>query len=122
MNVGGIDFEEGLADECIAMTIDGKVEVEGMAELVRRVEKTKEAGKTCRMFLDLRTFKFDAGVVGEKLKGMSALWSGIDRLAYVVDSSALRSVIGVVDAVTPMHLRAFSPEQADEARAWAFED
>jgi hypothetical protein len=36
MNIGGIKFEEGLEDDRIAMTVEGRIEAEGMAELIRR--------------------------------------------------------------------------------------
>jgi len=122
MNVGGIYFEEGLDDGRIAMTVDRTIEAEGMTELVQRIQEIQASGRKARILLDLRSFSFEAGVVGEKLRSPSTLWSGIDRLAYVVDSSILRSVIGAVEPVTPMHLRAFCSGQVDTARDWVFSD
>lgn len=48
---------------------------------------------------------------------IGTLWTSLDRVAYVIDG-AWATVIGLVDAVTPMHLRAFSTDEDAEARAW----
>ena len=61
---------------------------------------------------------YDLGVVKEKLAHMGTLWSGIERCAYVVDKGWMATMIGLVDAVTPMHLRAFGSDQDADARAW----
>ncbi len=38
--------------------------------------------------------------------------------SYVLDWAWMSKMIGLVDAVTPMHLRAFGHNQNEEARAW----
>ena len=42
----------------------------------------------------------------------------LDRVAYVVDKAWMSSAIGLVDAITPMHIRAFGTEESDQAREW----
>lgn len=103
----------------IAMRITGKLHAEGMTELVERIEAVAATGQKSLVYIDLVTFKgYEIAVVKEKLAGMRTLWTGIERLAYVLDWEWMSKVIGLVDAVTPMHLRAFGHDQDEEARAW----
>ena len=61
---------------------------------------------------------YELGVVKEKMAHLSTLWNGIERVAYVLDVAWMSNAIQLVDAVTPMHLRAFGHDQADDARSW----
>ena len=71
------------------------------------------------LYIDLVTFKgYELAVVKEKLTHIRTLWSGIERLAYVLDWAWMSKMIGLIDAVTPMHLRAFDHNQDEEARTW----
>jgi hypothetical protein len=117
----GLEFIDLGTDDprVIAMRITGKLHAEGMTELVERIEAVAATGQKSLVYIDLVTFKgYELAVVKEKLAGMRTLWTGIERLAYVLDWDWMSKVIGLVDAVTPMHLRAFGHEQEEEARAW----
>jgi hypothetical protein len=101
------------------MKVTGKATAETISELVERLEQIQSAGKKARLYLDLTAYDgYDLGVVKEKLAHMGTLWSGIERCAYVVDKGWMVTMIGLVDAVTPMHLRAFGSDQDAEARVW----
>jgi len=103
----------------IAMKLTGKLHAEGMTELVERIEAVAATGQKSLLYIDLQTFEgSELGVVREKLANMRTLWTGIERLAYVLDVEWMSKMIGLVDAVTPMHLRAFGHDQDKEARAW----
>ncbi len=118
---GGFEFIDLGTDDprVIAMRITGKLHAEGMAELVKRIETVAAKGQKSLVYVDLATFAgAELGVVKEKLTGMRTLWTGIERLAYVLDMEWMSKMIGLVDAVTPMHLRAFGHDQDEEARAW----
>jgi hypothetical protein len=118
---GGYEFIDLGSDDprVIAMRITGKLQAEGMTELVERIEAVAATGQKSLVYIDLATFAgAELGVVKEKLAGMRTLWTGIERLAYVLDVEWMSKMIGLVDAVTPMHLRAFSHDKDDEARAW----
>jgi hypothetical protein len=118
---GGFEFIDLGTDDprVIAMRITGKLHAEGMAELVKRIETVAATGQKSLVYVDLATFAgSELGVVKEKLAGMRTLWTGIERLAYVLDMEWMSKMIGLVDAVTPMHLRAFGHDQDEEARAW----
>ncbi len=118
---GGFEFIDlGTEDpRVVAMRITGKLHAEGMAELVKRIETVAATGQKSLVYVDLATSAgSELGVVKEKLTGMRTLWTGIERLAYVLDVEWLSKMIGIVDAVTPMHLRAFGHDQDEEARAW----
>ena len=94
-----------------------------MAELVQKLEGIHERGQKARLYLNLMDYDgYDLAVVKEKLLHMRALWSGIERCAYVVDQAWMTTMIGLVDAVTPMHLRAFSADEDEAARAWVVSD
>jgi hypothetical protein len=103
----------------IGMKVTGKATAETITNLVERLEQIKGAGKKARLYLDLTAYDgSDLGVIKEKLAHMATLWSGIERCAYVVDKGWMTTMIGLVDAVTPMHLRAFDSDHDAEARAW----
>ncbi len=118
---GGFKFLDLGTDDprMIAMRITGKLHAEGMTELVERIETVAATGQKSLLYIDLATFEgSELAVVREKLANMRTLWTGIERLAYVLDVEWMSKVIGLIDAVTPMHLRAFSHDQDEEARAW----
>ena len=103
----------------IALKVTGKATADTISELVARIEQIQAAGQKARLYLDLTAYDgYDLGVVKEKLAHMTTLWSGIERCAYIVDRGWMATMIGLVDAVTPMHLRAFGSDQDAEARAW----
>jgi hypothetical protein len=103
----------------IALAVHGKISGEDMADLVRRLEEIHARGQKARLYLNLVDYDgYDLAVVKEKLLHMRTLWSGIERCAYVVDQAWMTTIIGLVDAVTPMHLRAFSANEDEAARAW----
>ncbi len=103
----------------IAMKLTGKLHAEGMTELVERLEVVSATGQKSLLYIDLVTFEgSELAVVKEKLAHIRTLWNGIERLAYVLDWAWMSKMIGLVDAVTPMHLRAFGHNQNEEARAW----
>jgi hypothetical protein len=90
-----------------------------MAEFIARLEQVTADGGRARVFVDMVSYDgSELGVVREKLSHMGTLWGGLERVAYVVDRGWMSGWIGLVDAVTPMHLRAFGPDEAEEAKAW----
>ncbi len=103
----------------IAMRINGKLHAEVITELVERLEAVFATGQKSLLYIDLVTFEgYELAVVREKLAHIRILWNGIERLAYVLDWAWMSKMIGLVDAVTPMHLRAFGHDEDEEARAW----
>ena len=118
---GGFEFIDIGTDDprVIAMRITGKLHTESITELVDRMETVSATGQKSLLYIDLQTFEgSELGVVREKLANMRTLWTGIERLAYVLDVEWMSKMIGLVDAVTPMHLRAFGHDQDEQARAW----
>ena len=103
----------------IALAVRGKLTADDMAGLVKKIELVREQGRKARLYLDLSKYSgYELPVVREKLMHMGTLWGGIEKCAYVVDKAWMTKVIGLVDAVTPMHLKAYSTDQDAEARAW----
>ena len=103
----------------IGLKVVGKANADTITELVERLENIKASGHKARMYLDLSEYEgFELSLVKEKLAHVSTLWSSIERCAYVIDEAWMTTAIGLVDAVTPMHLQAFSSDQDAEARAW----
>jgi hypothetical protein len=103
----------------IGMKVTGRVTAEGMAEFIARLEEVTAEGGKARVFVDMVGYDgTEFAAAKEKLGHMGTLWSGIERVAYVVDRGWMSSWIGLVDAVTPMHLRAFGPDESEEAKAW----
>ena len=103
----------------IGLVVRGKLAGDDMAGLIKRVEHIRSGGSKARLYLDLSEYAgYEVPVVREKLMHMGTLWSGIEKCAYVVDKTWMSKMIGLIDAVTPMHLRAFSTDHDAEARAW----
>ena len=103
----------------IGLKVVGKANVDTITELVERLENIKASGHKARVYLDLTEYEgFELSLVKEKLAHVSTLWSSFERCAYVIDKSWMTTAIGLVDAVTPMHLKAFSSDQDADARAW----
>lgn len=106
----------------IGLKVAGKATAGTITELVERLENIKASGQKAKVYLDLTEYDgFELSVVKEKLAHFSTLWNSIERCAYVIDGSWMSTVIGLVDAVTPMHLQAFSSEQDAQARKWVLE-
>lgn len=103
----------------IGLRLTGRLTREDMADLIGRIEQASSGGNKARLFVDMRDFSgWDMEVAREKFENMGTLWNGIGRVAYVVDNLWMANVIGLIDVVTPMHIRAFTEDQVDEAREW----
>ena len=106
----------------IGLVVSGKATADTISELVERIETIRDTGQKARIYLDLTRYDgFELSLVKEKLAHFSTLWNCIERCAYVMDNNWMSTAIGLVDAVTPMHLRAFSAEQDEQARQWVLE-
>ena len=103
----------------VGLAIHGKLTGADMAQLIEVLERIRADGHKARLYVDLTDYQgYELPVVREKLAHMGTLWHGIERCAYLVDKGWMTTAIGLVDAVTPMHLRAFTSDHAAEARAW----
>lgn len=103
----------------IGLAVHGKISGDDMADLIRKLEDLQAAGLKARLYLNLAEYAgYELPVVKEKLLHMGTLWNSIEKCAYVVDRAWMTTMIGLVDAVTPMHLRAFSIDEDADARAW----
>jgi len=118
---GGIEYLDLGSDDpsVIGLKASGTITADAMVALIDRLESVQASGHKARMYLDLTEYKSsELSVVKEKFAHMGTFWTGIERCAYVVDKGWMSTAIGLIDAVTPMHLRAFDPDQDAEARAW----
>ncbi|MEA3292808.1 MAG: STAS/SEC14 domain-containing protein [Pseudomonadota bacterium] len=107
----------------IGLKVTGKVTAETISQLVERLESIRASRRKARLYLDLANFEgYELPVVKEKLAHMGTFWNSIERCAYVIDKAWMSTVIGLIDAVTPMHLRAFGTDQDAEARAWVLSE
>ncbi len=103
----------------IALAVHGKITGEDMVGLIEKIEGVRSQGQKARLYIELSEYTgYELPVVREKLMHMGTLWGGIEKCAYVVDKAWMTKMIGLVDAVTPMHLKAYSVEEDAEARAW----
>ncbi|MCG6895816.1 MAG: STAS/SEC14 domain-containing protein [Thiocapsa sp.] len=117
----GIEYIDlGTEDpDVIGLKAVGRTTAHDIARLVADLERIRASGHKARLYLNLLGYEgYELPVVKEKLAHMATLWSSIERCAYVVDKTWMSTLIGLVDAVTPMHLRAFGSDQDAEARAW----
>jgi hypothetical protein len=120
----GIEFVDlGTNDpNVIGVKATGKVTADAITRLVERIESVQASGNKARLYLDLANYEgYELPVVKEKLAHMGTFWNSIERCAYVLDKAWMSTAIGLVDAVTPMHLRAFGTDQDAEARAWVLD-
>jgi len=121
----GIEFIDLNTDNpnAFGMRVVGRVTAGAMTGMVERIERIQASGHKARIFVDMTQYDgWDFDVVKEKFAHMGTLWGGIERLAYVVDREWMAKWIGIVDAVTPMHLRAFGHDETEEARRWLLKD
>ena len=125
MNSDGIEFLDLVIDDprVVAIAATGRLTAKGISQLAARLERLRESGRKARLYVDLSGYAgYDLPVVREKLSHMSTFWNGIERCAYLVDRAWMTKAIGLIDAVTPMHLRAFCTDQRKEARDWLSKD
>jgi hypothetical protein len=124
MKSGVAHFDIGApADNLLALKVEGRIAGDAIDELVERLKAIAAKGKKARLYVDLTSYEgYERSVVKEKLAHFGTLWGSIERVAYVVDIAWMTSAIHLVDAVTPIHIRAFSSDKAKEARAWLLED
>jgi hypothetical protein len=114
---------ESDGSDVIALTVHGKLTGDDMAGLIERLTKIQQAGRKARLYVDLSGYAgYELLFVREKLANMRTLWKAIEKCAYVVDKAWMATMIPLIDAVTPMHLRAFGSDQEPEARAWLLSD
>ena len=116
---GGIEFFDMGEPRAIGIRINGRLTGDAMARFIERVEEVTERGDKALIYVDMVNYDgWEFAVAKEKMENMRTLWDGIERLAYVLDKDWMSRMIGLVDAVTPMNLRAFGPDQEDQARDW----
>jgi hypothetical protein len=105
--------------DVIGMKITGIATADTISQLIERLETVQASGHKARLYLDLSNYEgYELPLVKKKLAHIGTFWNSIERCAYVVDKTWMSTAIGLIDAVTPMHLRAFSTDQDEEARAW----
>ena len=123
MNDGTEFVDLGTDDpRVIGMKVTGKVTADAITRLVARLETVQASGRKARLYLDLAGYEgYELPMVKEKFANLGTFWTSIERCAYVVDKAWMSTAIGLVDAVTPMHLRAFGTDQDADARAWIVE-
>ena len=104
----------------IAYEIVGKVTEAEMQDILRRVEAVQARGEKALIYqalVEMHGVEFSAMIA--KMKGMKTLWKGVARVAVLSDSGVLRSLVGgVMDAITPMEMKAFELAERDAAFAW----
>jgi hypothetical protein len=106
----------------VACIIEGKFTAEDMAAFNDRITAIRDSGTKALVYLDLAGYEGqEFGVAKEKLGNMGTLWGGIERIAYVVPHEWMLSLVGVIDALTPMHFRAFSADDAEDGKRWVLE-
>ncbi len=106
----------------MAVEASGEISTDAMAEFIEKIEAHRAGGEKVRLFVDMIGYKgFEWGVVQEKLANFRTLLTSFDRVAYMVDREWMATGIGLVDALTPISLRAFSSEDRHKAIAWVLE-
>jgi hypothetical protein len=120
MSDGLNNIDLGIDDpDVIALAARGKITADDMARLIEALETRRAQGHKARLYIDLSEYcGYELPVVKEKLSHMGTLWKGIAKCAYVVDKGWMTKAIGLVDTITPMHLRAFTTDERAAARAW----
>jgi hypothetical protein len=113
------DLESG-DPRVVGAVVQGKLTADDMVAFNRRISAVRAGGSRALVYLDLVGYEGQEliGVARQKLGHMSDLWSGIERLAYVVDREWILKLAGLIDAITPMHFRAYAADEAEEARRW----
>ena len=103
----------------IAVRIAGKLTAEELEPFYSKLENIADSGENALLYVDLQSYDgFELATVKQKLSHMKTLWKNVERVAYVLDMRWMHHYISLIDAITPMSLRAFSHDQQDSAKAW----
>ena len=103
----------------IAAKIKEQVTVDDMKDLVGRLEQIAGRDERALLLIDMQHYEgFEFGVVLEKFKHLTLLWRSIERYAVIGNARWMEVWAKLVDPITPMKIRAFSPENQDESWAW----
>lgn len=118
----GIEYVDLKTDDpkVIGLKATGTVRSEALNDFIERVEEIRASGNKARVYVNLEDYDgFESAVAAEKFAHLDTLWNGIERCAYVVGTDNWMSkMVGLVDVVTPMNLRAFELDEDAEARDW----
>ena len=121
MSEGGVRFIDPPRpdDRVVACRVEGQLTAEGMKALVDRIQAVVDRGDKARLYIDMTGYEgFELGAVTEKLKNMRMLWNGFDRYAIVGDDRWVEIWTGIVDPLTPQHIRHFGSDKQTEAWMW----
>ena len=110
-------------DRIVAIEVVGTVTREEMQQVLARIETIVERGEKALLYQELAGFDgVEWGALVEKTKSMDTLWKGVERIAVVSKSKAYRfGVDKITDALTPMDMKSFEPQERDAAFAWLTE-
>ena len=110
-------------ENLVAFRAEGKITSDQLEVFNQKIESIREQGHKALVYLDLSEYEsFEPSMVLTKLKAMGTYFKGIEKLAYVVDNDIYIKIIGFMDILTPMHMKAFDEDDKVEAETWLFSD
>lgn len=109
------------APNLIAVRMDGKIEKSDIEEITRRVEEITGRGEKVRLYVEVDSFPMISWAALKEDLGLGIRhWSDFEAKAVVTGMAWSEHLAKLADSLFPaFQVRRFSPEQRDEALAWA---
>lgn len=105
----------------IAAKITDQITADDMKGLVDRLEEMVDRDEQALLLIDMQDYEgFEFSVILEKFKHLTLLWRSIERYAVIGAAHWMEVWVKMIDPITPMKIRAFSPENREEAWEWIF--
>lgn len=100
------------------LIVDGDRSAKDLDAFIARFDRFAEGRSPCMLEIVERPGAVERGTGLKAMRYRVKNAFRIRRLAVVVDSSALRTLLRVVDLITPMQIRTYARSAEDDARRW----
>jgi len=106
-------------DRVLAYEISGDFTGDDMRTFIERLEEIASTGEKALLYQDIvDRGSFDLETIKVKIRNLGMIWRSVEKIAVVGDARWLEIYIGVMDHLTPQHMKYFERSQKDEAFAW----
>ncbi len=106
-------------ERLLAYELSGDFTGDDMRTFVERLEKIADSGRKALLYQDMvARGSFDFETIRVKIQNLGTIWRSVEKIAIVGDARWLEIYIGILDHLTPQHMKYFERSEKDEAFAW----